>query len=242
MTTVAIFGATSAIAQAVARLFAAEGASLFLVARNSERLEVIAGDLRARGAARVTIAAADLGDMARHADLLRKMGQVDKVLLAYGTLGDQARSAADATVATAELSTNFVSVAALLTHIANVLEHQRSGTITVIGSVAGDRGRQSNYVYGSAKAGLAAFTQGLRHRLARSGVAVTMIKPGFVDTTMTAAFTKGGPLWVRPERVASDIRKAMERGPAVVYTPWFWRWIMLIIRLLPDAVMRRTRL
>lgn len=141
-----------------------------------------------------------------------------------------------------EININFLSAASLLTHVANVMEPQRKGSIGVIGSVAGDRGRQSNYVYGSAKAGLAAFTQGLRHRMTRHGVNVTLVKPGFVDTPMTADLAKGGPLWARPEKVAKDIKSAMERGDAVLYTPWFWRWIMLIIRSVPDAIFRRTRL
>jgi short-subunit dehydrogenase len=141
-----------------------------------------------------------------------------------------------------EININFLSAASLATHVANVMEMQRSGSLGVIGSVAGDRGRQSNYVYGSAKAGLGAFVEGLRHRMTRHGVNVTLVKPGFVDTPMTAGLAKGGPLWVSPEKVAKDIYNAMERGTPVLYTPWFWRWIMVVIRSVPDAIFRRTRL
>ncbi|NYZ17568.1 SDR family oxidoreductase [Azospirillum sp. RWY-5-1] len=246
MTRLAVFGATSAIAGAVARLYAAEGASLFLVARNAARLEALAADLRARGAAAVTTAVADLNDLDRHPELVERaraaLDGLDAVLIAHGTLSDQAACEADAGLARAELTTNFLGPVSLLTALAPVMERQNRGSIAVIGSVAGDRGRGSNYVYGSAKGGLGVFVQGLRHRLGRSNVAVTLVKPGFVDTPMTAALPKGGPLWAKPERVAADIRRALDRGPAVLYTPWFWRWILLIIRLLPDAVFRRTRL
>ena len=241
-----IFGATSAIAQAVARRYAKRGARFFLVARNAERLATVAADLKARGAAEVETAAADLADLSRHASLVSQartaLGTFDRVLIAHGTLTDQKAAEADAAVMAREIGINFISAASLLTSIATVMEGQGKGAIAVIGSVAGDRGRQSNYVYGSAKAGLGAFVQGLRHRLARHGVNVTLVKPGFVDTPMTAGLAKGGPLWAQPAQVAADIEAAMERGAAMLYTPWFWRWIMLIIRSVPDAIFRRTRL
>lgn len=243
---VLIIGATSAIAQAVARLYAARGARFFLVARHEERLATVAADLRARGATHVDTACADLADLSTHASLVARaqdaLGTFDRVLIAHGTLSPQKACEGDVDAMVREIGINFVSAAALLTHIATVMEPQQSGAIAVIGSVAGDRGRQSNYVYGSAKAGLGAFVQGLRHRLGRSGVNVTLVKPGFVDTPMTARLAKGGPLWAQPEKVAADIARAMDRGTAMIYTPWFWRWIMLIIRSVPDAIFRRTRL
>jgi len=243
---IVIFGATSAIAQAVARLYAAQGARLFLIARNEERLETVAADLRARGAAQVASMSADLAEAAEHPHLIAKaqsvLGTFDRVLIAHGTLSNQAACEGSVDTMMREMGVNFLSAASLLTLVANVMEMQRKGSIAVIGSVAGDRGRQSNYVYGSAKAGLAAFTQGLRHRMTRHGVNVTLVKPGFVDTPMTAGLAKGGPLWAQPEKVAQDIKSAMERGDAVLYTPWFWRWIMMIIRSVPDRIFRRTRL
>lgn len=243
---VVIIGATSAIAQAVARLYAASGARFFLVARHEERLATVAADLKARGATSVETASADLADLSTHASLVARLhaalGTLDRVLIAHGTLSNQKACETDVAVLIREIGINFLSAASLLTHIANVMEPQKSGSIAVIGSVAGDRGRQSNYVYGSAKAGLAAFVQGLRHRLSRAGVNVTLVKPGFVDTPMTAGLAKGGPLWAQPEKVAQDIRGAMDRGAAVIYTPWFWRWIMTIIVAVPDAIFRRTRL
>lgn len=246
MVKVAIFGANSAIAQAVARRFAGEGARLFLVARDPVRLETVAADLRVRGAGSVATATADLADPAGHAALVEQARQamdgLDAALIAHGTLGDQKAGEADAAAMRREIDVNFLSPASLLTHLGNLMEVQRHGSLAVIGSVAGDRGRASNYVYGSAKGGLRVFTQGLRHRLGRAGVAVTLVQPGFVDTPMTAALPKGGPLWATPDRVAADIHRAMKTGPAILYTPWFWRWVMLVIRLLPDAVFKRLKL
>jgi decaprenylphospho-beta-D-erythro-pentofuranosid-2-ulose 2-reductase len=243
---VVIFGATSAIAQSVARLYAPAGARFFLVARNEERLATVAADLRARGAVLADSASADLADLSDHAHLIARaksaLGTFDRVLIAHGTLSHQPACEANVEAMARDIGINFLSAASLLSHVANVLEMQRGGSIAVIGSVAGDRGRQSNYVYGSAKAGLGVFVQGLRHRMARHGVNVTLVKPGFVDTPMTAGLAKGGPLWASPEKVARDIKRAMDRGAAMIYTPWFWRWIMLIIRLVPDAIFRRTRL
>jgi short-subunit dehydrogenase len=141
----------------------------------------------------------------------------------------------------AELHTNAVSVAALLTPIAARFEQRRSGAIAVISSVAGDRGRQSNYVYGSAKALVSAFLSGLRQRLYKAQVSVITIKPGFVDSPMTAAFRKG-PLWAKPHQVAKGIVHAIDRSRTIVYLPWFWRAIMFIIRAIPEAVFRRLRL
>lgn len=140
-----------------------------------------------------------------------------------------------------EINTNAASVVALLTRVANRLAQRRAGTIAVISSVAGDRGRGSNYVYGSAKALVTAFLSGLRQRLAKVGVGVVTIKPGFVDTPMTAAFTKG-PLWARPERVAQGIVKAIDRQGGTVYLPGFWWPIMSIIRAIPERLFLRLSL
>lgn len=243
---VVIFGATSAIAIAVARQLAADQAQLFLVARNAERLDSVAADLRVRGASQVDVAVADLADAAQHAGLValakNALVSIDAALIAHGTLPDQAACERDAVLALQQIHLNFLSPASLLTELANVMAPQSAGSIGVIGSVAGDRGRMSNYVYGSAKGGLGVFVQGLRHRLGKQGVSVTLIKPGFVDTPMTANITKGGPLWAMPEKVASDIIKAMQSGKATLYTPWFWAGIMTIIRNVPDFIFGKTKL
>lgn len=240
-----LLGATSAIAEAVARRLAARGDSLFLVGRNAERLDAIAADLRVRGARGVYTATLDFNRFDEHARVVaeawRTLGKVDIVLIAHGTLPDQKACEASVAQSLDELRTNLLSTVSLLTLLANDFERQRFGSIVVVTSVAGDRGRQSNYVYGAAKGGVSRFLEGLRHRLNRVGVNVVDIRPGFVDTPMTAAFPKGR-LWARPADVAPDIERAMDRGSAVVYTPWFWRWIMLVVRMLPNALFHRTAL
>lgn len=245
MRKVLIVGATSAIAEAVARLLAAQGDLLYLVGRRAEALEAIAADLRVRGAARVQTEVMDANAIERHAALLDNadvaLGGLDTVLIAHGTLSDQAACQQSVALTFQELHTNALSVIALLTLIANHFEAQRVGTIAVISSVAGDRGRQSNYVYGTAKAAVSTFLSGLRQRLYKSGVQVVTIKPGFVDTPMTRDFSKG-LLWAKPERVARDIVRAMENGKDVVYTPVFWWAIMQLIKSIPEFVFRRLSL
>jgi len=242
---VLIVGATSAIAEATARLFAAEGDRLCLVGRNVTRLQAIAEDLRVRGAAQVETVALDANDFSLHESVLTQvaqlMGGLDTVLIAHGTLPDQQACQASVEATLEAITTNALSVIALLTLIANRFEQEGSGTIAVISSVAGDRGRQSNYVYGTAKSAVSTFAQGLRNRLSRTGVKVVTIKPGFVDTPMTAAFKKG-TLWATPGAVAKRIHRAMAKGEDVVYTPWFWRWIMAIIKAVPESIFKKARL
>lgn len=243
MRKVLIVGASSAIAEATARRFAADGDTLFLVGRHGVRLEQVADDLRTRGAARVDTFVMDADDIAAHEGMITAaeatLGTIDTVLIAYGTLPDQAVCQREVEAALAAWHTNAASPMALLTRLANRLEASGRGTLAVISSVAGDRGRKTNYVYGSAKAALTTFLEGLRHRLHASGVSVLTIKPGLVDTPMTAAFQKG-PLWSTPERVGQDIHRAILRGREELYTPGFWRFVMLVIRNLPRALFKRT--
>jgi decaprenylphospho-beta-D-erythro-pentofuranosid-2-ulose 2-reductase len=242
---VLIMGATSAIAQASARLLAARADALYLVGRRADALEEIAADLKARGAGQVAFEALDANDLASHQPMLARAAQalsgLDTVLVAYGTLSDQKACEASADLTVHELTTNAISTVALLTLIAQQFEQQKSGTIAVISSVAGDRGRASNYVYGSAKALVTAFLSGLRQRLSKSGVAVITIKPGFVDTPMTAAFPKGA-LWAKPQTVAAGIVRAIDRSATVVYLPAFWWPIMTIIRAIPERIFSRITL
>jgi decaprenylphospho-beta-D-erythro-pentofuranosid-2-ulose 2-reductase len=246
MRKVLIMGATSAIAQAAARRMAAAGDALFLIARSRRRLDAVAEDLAARGAGRVETALADATDYAAHEAVVRtaieRLGGLDAVLVAHGTLPVQAECQRSFEIARRELEVNALGVISLLTPLANYFEEQGAGTIAVISSVAGDRGRRSNYVYGSAKAAVSVFTQGLRHRLGPAGVAVLTIKPGFVDTPMTRDFEKGA-LWASADQVAHGIVKAMDRSASgVLYTPWFWRYIMLVIRLIPERIFQRLNL
>jgi decaprenylphospho-beta-D-erythro-pentofuranosid-2-ulose 2-reductase len=245
MKKILVIGAASAIAEATARLFAQRGAALFLVGRNAAALESIAADLRVRGATHVATHVMDVNDFDQHEAMLAaaaaSLGDVDVVLIAHGTLSDQKGCESSVALTLRELSTNGISVVALLTRIATIFEQRRSGTIVVISSVAGDRGRQSNYVYGSAKALVTAFTSGLRQRLYPAGVRVITIKPGFVDTPMTAAFPKGA-LWAKPASIAKGIVDAVDAGATVRYLPGFWRLIMLIIRSIPESVFQRLKL
>jgi short-subunit dehydrogenase len=240
-----IIGASSAIAQATARIWAKQQAVFYLVGRDSAKLERIAQDLLVRGASKVNICAVDFMDIAQHQSLIEdacgSLGNLDITLLAHGSLTDQLRAEQDNQYAVEETTLNFSTAVSFLTLVASRMEIQGHGAIAVIGSVAGDRGRASNYVYGSAKAGLAAFTQGLRQRLSKSNVQVLLIKPGFVDTPMTQEFKKGF-LWASPDQVAKDICKAVEKKKNVLYTPWFWAWIMLIIQHIPESIFKRLKL
>jgi len=242
---VVVLGATSAIAEQVGRLYAARGAGLLLVGRKAGRLEAIAADLRVRGAARVEVRALDLDDLAAHASLAADadalLGPVDLVLAAQGALGDPTAYAADPGAAAAVLHTNVTAPASLLTAFAARMAPRRAGSLVVIGSVAGDRGRGSNYAYGAAKGGLALFAQGLRNRWDRSGLHVLTVKPGFVDTPMTEHVPKN-PLFASAERVAAGIVRAADARRDVVYLPWFWRWIMVVVRAIPERVFKKLQL
>ena len=240
-----ILGATSGIAQETAKLLAANGDRLFLVARNPERLEVVAADLEVRAQTPVGRLVADLDEVARHEEIVARaaeeLGGLDTILVAHGVLGDQGECERDFSVAHRVLHTNFVSAASLLTIAARLFAEQGRGTIVALSSVAGDRGRQSNYVYGSSKGALSVFLQGLRNRLHSQGVSVITVKPGFVDTPMTAHLD-GGVLFASPGSVARGIHRAIVKRRDVVYLPWFWRPIMLVIQWIPESFFKRFKL
>ena len=240
-----IIGATSAIAGAVGREYAALNEQLFLVARHPDRLAAVAADLATRGAASVNTFVLDVTNTARHQAMaeaaLAALGGVDVALIAHGLLPDQRACEASVDRTLDSMAVNATSAIALMTLLAPIFEQQKSGVLAVISSVAGDRGRQSNYVYGAAKGMVDIFAQGLRNRLFKSGVQVLTIKPGFVDTPMTAGFSKGF-LWATPERVACDIVKAIARRRSEVYTPFFWRQVMILIRLMPEWLFNRLSL
>src|SRR5437867_1176489 len=183
-----IVGAASAIAQEAARWFAKDGVEFFLVARSAEKLEDIGNDLKVRGAKRIETFMLDLNDLDRHQEMvetaIRTLDGLDMVLISHGTLGDQQKCEKSVTETLKEFATNCTSVVSLLTILANYFEQQRRGCIAVVSSVAGDRGRQSNYVYGAAKGGVSVFLQGLRNRLSKSGVPVVTVKPGLLDTPL----------------------------------------------------------
>lgn len=240
-----IIGATSAIAQATARRLAESGEALFLVARNPDKLAAMADDLKVRGAAAVQTEVLDVLDYDRHKVVvnaaIESLDGLTLALIAHGTLPDQKACEQSFELTQREFQINALSTISLLTHLASYFEERGQGTIAVISSVAGDRGRQSNYVYGSAKGALTIFLQGLRNRLHKAGVTVLTVKPGFVDTPMTVDFKKG-ILWEKPDRVAKSILYAVRKRRDVAYIPWFWRYIMLAIKVTPEAAFKRLNL
>jgi short-subunit dehydrogenase len=236
-----VLGATSSIAMAVMRQLVSPSAHFFMVARSKDKLNAVAHDLLVRGAAQVDMLLADLDDTDAHPQMLdlavSRLGSLDLTLLAHGVLGDQEAAERDYFTAERILVTNFLSAVSLLTWLANYCESQGRGTLAVISSVAGDRGRKSNYVYGASKGALNVFLSGLRNRCDRNGVHVLTIKPGFVATPMTAHIPKNG-LFATPERVAAGILQAVRQRKDVVYVPWFWRPIMTIIKAIPERLFK----
>ncbi len=246
MKKILIIGANSAIANSCARIWAAEKADFFLVARNQGKLQQMAADLMARGAKSVKIHELDLNKFESHQEMietsLEALGKIDVALIAHGTLPEQKKCEEDVELALQEFSSNGLSVIAVLTALANEMAKENSGTIAVISSVAGDRGRGSNYLYGSAKAAVTAFCEGLRARMFKVGVHVLTIKPGFVNTPMTKDLALPPLLTASPEKVAQDIVKAIEKKSDSIYTPFFWWGIMTIIKLIPIAIFKKLKL
>lgn len=246
MKKILIVGATSAIATACARFWAEQNAIFFLVGRNTEKLHQIGNDLRVRGATTVETYVLDLNRLDLHKDMLdtclKNFGEIDQALIAHGTLPNQKACEQDAELALREFSSNGLSVIALLTLLANQFESQQHGTIAVISSVAGDRGRPSNYLYGAAKSAVTTFCEGLSARLFKVGVHVLTIKPGFVDTPMTHGLALPALLLVQPEHVAKDILHAIDKQASVRYTPWFWWGIMFVIKAIPRTIFKRMSL
>lgn len=245
MKRILIIGATSAIASEAALLWGKAGAQLYLLARNAEKLAAVVAHLRTHGCQQVHSDVLDLNAPELHLAAIEaaaeSMQGLDMLLIAHGSLSPQAECQQDAALTLQEMQVNFLGPVSWVTHAANFFVAQGHGTIGVITSVAGDRGRMSNYVYGSAKGGLSRFLQGVNHRLAASKVRVVDIKPGFVDTPMTAHIERKGILFASPQKVAGGIIKAMARQRAVVYLPWFWRWILLAVRLTPNFIFHRTK-
>lgn len=244
MKKILVIGATSAIAQEVSKIYARDKHEIILWGRNTEMLNIISQDLQVRGATTSTINH-DLNDFSIHASKVEEIWSrhqhIDVALLAHGVLGDPRKAEVEQKEMMYLLNSNFVSHASLLTFISQKMIKQGSGTIAVISSVAGDRGKQSNYVYGSAKAGMTCFVDGLRNRLFPMGVHVVNLKLGPVDTPMTKDHKKS-PLFGKAPAVGEGIVKAIETRKDTVYLPFFWRYIMLIIKSIPEKIFKRLKL
>jgi short-subunit dehydrogenase len=242
---VLVLGATSPIARAVAVELARGGTSLYLAGRDLPELWRVANDLHVRFGVEVNVGVFDAEDPKTHAtffeNAINRTGGFGGVVLAFGHLGDQTETERDPQLAQATIARNYSGAVSALLYMANHLEEKRSGFVVAISSVAGDRGRFSNYVYGSAKAGLTAFMQGLRSRLQKVGIPVLTVKPGFVDTAMT--FGKEGTFLVAsPEKVGKKIVRAIRARKDVVYVPGFWKWVMLAIKMVPERTFKKLKI
>lgn len=243
-----MLGATSGIARACCHELAQQGEQLTIAGRNADELERIAADLQVRYDTQVQTAVFDALDFESHQDFVNRCSsnfeeRIDCVVLCYGSMVDQATADADYAATQRVLETNFTSAVSILSRFAAKMKTQQSGVIVGVSSVAGDRGRQSNYVYGAAKSGLTIYLQGLRNAMYHHGVHVLTVKPGFVDTPMThGLLNPKSPLVATPETVARDICKAIRKKKNQIYTPWFWRWIMTIICSIPEFIFKRLSL
>lgn len=235
MSYVLIIGAKSDIAKAIARVYASNGYNLYLAARNVNELEAFAKDISIRTQKTVNLIELDILDYETHQIFYDNLDEKPfGVVSAVGYLGNQELAQSDFNEAKKIVETNYTGVVSLFNIIANDFEKRRSGFIIGISSVAGDRGRKSNYIYGSAKAALTAYLAGLRNRLYNAQVHVLTVKPGFVATKMTADMDLPEKLTAHPAAVAEDIYKAQQKGKNVLYTKWIWRWVMLVIRNIPE--------
>lgn len=241
---VVIIGATSAICHEAARLWAKRGYRFTLVGRNEEKLASIQNDLTSYGAGEISVLKYDLLDYDKHGELVDTLfkEKVDILLMGHGTLLDQERAKQVWDIAKLEIESNFISYASILTRMLPKLRDQKSGSIGVITSVAGDRGRRTNYVYGSAKAGATAYVDGFRAECASFGVSVTTIKPGIIRTPMTAGLDIDGPLTADPDRAGSDIVDALDKGKKSVYTPGIWRLVMEVIKHIPSVIFDKMKI
>ncbi|MGB8634753.1 MAG: SDR family oxidoreductase [Rhodanobacteraceae bacterium] len=244
MQRILIIAATSAIAEATARLYAEKGDALYLLARNIEHLQQIAQDLATRGAARVEHAGLDVTDFdqqqARLEAAWKAFETFDIVLIAHGSGEHEYEARTDIDLLRKQFTLNATATLALMAQLAERFKAQRHGTLAVISSVAGDRGRAANLLYGSAKSAIDAYASGQRQRMHKYGVNVLTIKPGWVDTPMTSELPKSR-LFVQPERVARGIVHAIERRRSVVYLPWFWRPMMFAMRHIPEPVWKHMK-
>ena len=238
--TVLLLGARSDIGRALVHRFASEGYQFQLAARNVKELETDVRDYKIRYGVESSLHEFDARDLASHRIFYEHLHpKPDIVLCVFGFYPEPEKALSQPEILQETLETNFLGAASILQYIGNEMQERGSGTIVGISSVAGDRGRAKNYIYGSAKAGFTAFLSGLRNRLYKHGVHVLTVKPGFVRTAMTEGMDLPATLTAQPEQVAKDIYKAVQKKKNIVYTRWMWRYIMLIIRHIPERFFKK---
>jgi decaprenylphospho-beta-D-erythro-pentofuranosid-2-ulose 2-reductase len=243
MPTVLLLGAASDMSVAIARKFAQEGYNLQLAARNVQRLKAMQSDLSIRHQASCDLLEFDALDFQSHAVFFQNLAtKPDVVICVFGYLGENETARQNWNETEKIINSNYTGAVSILNIVANYFIEQKKGTIVGISSVAGERGRQSNYLYGSAKAGFTAYLSGLRNRLFREGVHVVTIQPGFVYTRMTENLKLPALLTAKPEDVAATVYSAVKNKKNVVYVKWFWRWIMLIIKSIPEFMFKKLKL
>lgn len=241
--TVLILGATSDVALAFANLCAQKGHNLILAARKIEDLQAVKNDLEIRYSVPVHLALFDASSFETHSTFYNTLPIAPGIIACFfGYLGSQPKAELDFEESLQIIQANYTGAVSILNIAAQAMKQQQEGTIVGVSSVAGERGRQSNFMYGSAKAGLTAYLSGLRNSLFAHGVHVVTILPGFIDTKMTKGLPLPKPLTAQPSEVAADIYKAISKKQNVVYTKWFWRYIMLIIKLIPEPIFKKLKL
>lgn len=240
-----VFGATSKIAEETLKNYAKDGANFYLVGRDTNKLEIVKKDLTARGAGKTEIEACDALDWEKHpltiSNADKTIGQLDLVYIAHGTLPDNEGIRNNQMKVIEEFNINCTSVISLCTVASEYFEEKGKGIIAVISSVAGERGRQSNFIYGSAKGGVSKYLEGLRNRLFEKGIKVITIKPGMVDTPMTKDFKKG-LLFASPASVGKQVYKGINIGRDVMFVPGYWKLIMGIIKSIPESIFKKLKL
>jgi short-subunit dehydrogenase len=246
MKNILVIGATSSIAQAYLEQVANKEKQLFLVARDKDKLNAVKNNLSIKNEANIATFVLDVNNHDKFDDMLNLsksfLDHINIILIAHGTLPDQEKCNSNINLARQEFNTNATSTILLCQKVGNLLEKQKSGLLAVITSVSGDRGRQGNYIYGAAKGAVNIFLQGLRNRLTKSGVSVLTVKPGFVDTPMTAHLPKN-LLFSKPEKIANGIVRAINKNKSKeIYLPRYWRIIMFIIKSIPGKIFNKLSL
>lgn len=243
MSTVLLLGAASDMAIAIAKKFASEGYAIQLAARNAERLKPLQSDLNVRFNASVSLHEFDAAKFDQHAAFFDSLtNKPDITITVFGYLGEQSTAEADWKETERILNVNYIGAVSILNIVANYYASQQKGTIIGISSVAGERGRMSNYIYGSAKAGFTAYLSGLRNRLFHKNVQVLTVQPGFVYTKMTEELNLPKLLTAQPAEIGVAVYKAVEEKKDIIYVRWFWRWIMLIIKSIPEFIFKKMKL